>query len=395
LNEDKSTRYHRLRRRADIASTAAAAIALLWLLLSGYGSYLREVASFASEQTAGYEEITTSFAYGLIVVVLLQCVDLPFAFYQGFVLEHRYGLSNQTLGAWMRDQLKAAGIATGLGAIGATAIYASLRATPDWWWLVAAAAFALATVAITQLAPVVLLPLFYTVKPLERPALSDRVLALAARAHTPVLGVYEWMLSAHTKKANAALAGLGRTRRVLLSDTLLASYSDDEIEVVLAHELAHHVHHDLWRGIAVQTGLLVAAFLLAHIALRGLTDVLLLRGADDPAGLPLIALVAGACAWLSLPLANAVSRAAERRADRYALNLTRQPEAFVSAMKRLGQQNMAEEHPSRLVQWFFYSHPPIRARLDAARVWAATGRAGTRTVDAEVARSSQPYARLD
>jgi STE24 endopeptidase len=382
LNEDKSSRYHRLRRRAEVCGTAAAGLLLLWLLLSGYGSYLREVASFTSEKMAGYEEVGTTFSYGVILFVLLQLTDAPFAFYQGYVLEHRYGLSNQRPRVWLLDQLKATGVGLVLAALATSVIYAALRAAPDWWWAVSAAVFALAVIVLAQLAPVVLLPLFYTVKPLDRPVLTEKLVALAKRARAPVMGVYEWALSAHTKKANAALAGLGRTRRVLLSDTLLASYTDDEIEVVLAHELAHHVHHDLWRGIAVQTGLLFVAFYVAHLALDRFADALVLRGADDPAGLPLIVLVGGACAWVFMPLANAVSRAAERRADREALALTGHPEAFVSAMKRLGQQNLAEEHPSRLVQWLFYSHPPIRERIEAARRWRASGPQVTAARDA-------------
>ena len=181
--------------------------------------------------------------------------------------------------------------------------------------------------------------------------------------------MYEWALSAHTKKANAALAGLGRTRRILLADTLLADYSDDEIEVILAHELSHHVNHDLWRGVALQTMLLFASFYLAHLALIELGDRLALRGLDDPAGMPLLLLVAGASSLLFMPLANALSRAHERRADRFALDMTHRSSAFISAMKRLSQQNLAEERPSRLVQWLFYSHPPIHERIEAARRW--------------------------
>ena len=120
-------------------------------------------------------------------------------------------------------------------------------------------------VVLAQLAPVLLLPLFYRFKPLDRPALVERLLALAARAKTRIRGVFEWTLSAHTKKANAALTGMGHTRRILLSDTLLADYSDDEIEVVLAHELSHHVHHDLWRAVAVQAALLVRRLLSSRI----------------------------------------------------------------------------------------------------------------------------------
>jgi STE24 endopeptidase len=199
----------------------------------------------------------------------------------------------------------------------------------------------------------------------------DRLMALADRARTPVVGVYEWALSAHTKKANAALTGVGRTRRILVADTLLADYSEDEIEVVLAHELSHHVHHDLWRGMALQAVLLLVGFLVAHLALTGLADAARLRGIDDPAGLPILLLAAGATSLLFAPLVNALSRSHERRADRYALDATRRPDAFISAMKRLSQQNLAEDDPSPLVQWLFYSHPPIRQRIAAARAWAS------------------------
>jgi STE24 endopeptidase len=166
---------------------------------------------------------------------------------------------------------------------------------------------------------------------------------------------------------------MGRTRRILLSDTLLADYSEDEIEVILAHELAHHVHRDLWRGIAVQTAALAAGFFIASVLLGALAESLGLRGLSDPAGLPLLLLIGGVWSFAILPVANAVSRAQERAADRYALQATRNVDAFVTAMKRLSQQNLAEEHPSPIVRWLFYSHPPIRERIDAARAFGREG----------------------
>jgi STE24 endopeptidase len=369
VNEDKATRYHRLKRRADVLGTLAAGALLLTLLVTGGGLYLREVASFFGMNVLFFEDAATVVAFALIVTILLHLVELPFAYYQGFALEHRYGLSTETFGQWLRDQTKGLLLAIVFGAAGASIVYWAIRTSPEWWWAIAAAIFAAVMVGLVQLAPVVLLPLFYTFKPLERPALVDRLTRLAARASTHIAGVYEWALSAHTRKANAALAGMGRTRRILLSDTLLADYSDDEIEVVLAHELSHHVHHDLWRGVALQTLLLFVGFFIAAGALSAFADALQLRGLDDPAGLLLLMLVAGACSFLFLPLANAMSRAHERRADRFALDTTRDPAAFISAMKRLSQQNLAEENPSAWVQWLFYSHPPIRERIDAARRW--------------------------
>jgi glycerophosphoryl diester phosphodiesterase/Zn-dependent protease with chaperone function len=368
VNEDKATRYHRLRRRAEVLGTLAAGVVLLGLILTNGALNLRERASMMAG-VAGFEEAITVISFAIGLSLLLHIVELPFAYYQGYVLEHRYGLSNQTLSHWLNDQMKAGVLALVFAAIGASIVYAALRSSPQWWWLISAVTFALAMIVLAQLAPVLLLPMFYRFKPLDRPALVARLLSLAARANTQIRGVFEWTLSAHTKKANAALTGIGGTRRILLSDTLLADYSDDEIEVVLAHELSHHVHHDLWRSVATQTALLVAGFYAAHVALTRLADRLQLRGLDDPAGLPLLLLVGGVCSFLFLPVANALSRRHERRADRFALDMTHQPEAFISAMKRLSQQNMAEEHPSRLVQWLFYSHPPIRQRIEAARRW--------------------------
>lgn len=370
MNEDKASRYHRLKRRAELASTAAAAGVLGALLLSGGALKLRELAAgLAIAIGPGVEEAATVAVFAILLLIVLHLIELPFAFYQGFVLEHRYGLSNETPGRWLADQAKGGALTLVLGVGGASAVYWAIRMTPDWWWALAAGLFAIVMTGLVPLAPVLLLPLFYSFKPLDRPALVARLTRLADRAQTHINGVYEWALSAHTKKANAALAGMGRTRRILLSDTLLADYSDDEIEVVLAHELSHHVHHDLWRGVALQTGLLFAGFLVAHLALQQWADTLALRGVDDPAGLPLLMLAGGLCSLLFVPVANAVSRAHERRADRYALNATGQPAAFISAMRRLSQQNLAEEDPSPAVQWLFYSHPPIRERIDAARAW--------------------------
>jgi STE24 endopeptidase len=371
-NEDKATRYHRLKRRAEILSTAAAGVLLLILLLTGATLTIREFSAMIGMAIgAGYEEASTVVVFTIALSTLLFGVELPFTFYQGFLLEHRYGLSNETRGQWWRDQGKGFAVSMVFGAAGASIVYWAIRNAPDWWWAISAAILTLVMVGLVQLAPVLLLPLFYTFKPLDRPALVERLMHLSHRARTRIAGVYEWVLSAHTKKANAALAGVGRTRRILLSDTLLNDYSDDEIEVVLAHELSHHVHHDLWRGMALQTLLLFVGFYVAGWALPAFASPFELRGLDDPAGLPVLLLAGGACAFVFTPFAHAMSRAHERRADQYALDTTRQPDAFISAMKRLSHQNLAEESPSQLVQWLFYSHPPIRERIELARRWRA------------------------
>src|SRR6185503_256278 len=228
-------------------------------------------------------------------------------------------------------------------------------------------------VGLANLAPVVLLPLFFTFKPLHSESLRARLESLASRAGTRIVGVYEWALGTRTRKANAALAGLGHTRRILVSDTMLEQYSDDEIEVVLAHELGHHVHHDIWRALALESALILLGFFVADVTLRTMGAQLGLQALTDPAGVPLLVAAAGAVSLILMPLGLALSRRHERRADRFALDLTSNPSAFVTAMRRLGEQNLAEDRPSRLVEWLFYSHPPLEERLAAAQAWTPQG----------------------
>jgi STE24 endopeptidase len=357
VNEDKAARYHRLQRQVSIISLIWSVLLLGGLILTGWTATLRDA---VGARVVGYV---------VLLSLLNEIVAFPLALYAGFLLERRYGLSNETFGGWIVDRAKSFAIGLVVGGGAAELIYWLMRLSPDRWWLTAGLVSTLMIVGLTNVAPVLLLPLFYRVKPLGRDSLRARLLALADRADARVLGAYEWGLGDKTKKANAALTGLGGTRRILVSDTMLAEYSDDEIEVVLAHEIAHHVHGDIWKGLLFQSALMLAGFYLASLVLRAMADRAGLRGADDVAGLPLLLLAAGAVSLIMVPAAHAMSRAFERSADRFALDLTRNPGAFITAMRRLGSQNLAEEHPSRLVQWLFYSHPPVRDRIAAAQAF--------------------------
>jgi STE24 endopeptidase len=316
-----------------------------------------------------------------VVLVYLACVGaiheigaLPFAFYRSFLLEHRYGLSTERFGHWARDHAKGAGVGGLLSCAGFSVLYAAIRLGPDGWWVVATAGFGLVAVALTGLAPVLLLPLFFTFRPLARPELSARLMDLSRRAGVAVTDVCEWQISDRTKKANAALAGIGRTRRILLSDTLLAGHADGEVEVIVAHELGHQVHHDVWKGIAIQVFVAGLGFFAASRALRMLASRLGLEGPADVAGLPVLVLCVGVAVLALLPVTTAASRAMERAADRFAIELTGDAPAFVAAVERLGAQNLADERPSRLARWLFCTHPPVTERVEAARAWQNGGR---------------------
>jgi STE24 endopeptidase len=369
LNETKSVRYHRLKRRSAVASVAITAALLAGLLMTGLSSVIADAARhLANAPDSRYSPLAVSI-YVTILVVLQETLTFPLSIYQGFLLERRYGLSLEPFVGWLGDHAKAVGLGLVLSVAAAEAVYLSLWLSPAWWWLLSAAVFVLATAGLATIAPVVLLPIFYRFTPLERDSLRSRLVSLSARAGVPVLGVYEWALGEKSRRANAALVGTGGTRRIIISDTLLAEYSDDEIEVILAHEIGHHVHHDILIGFVAESILLLFAFCAAAIALRAWGPRVGLVSEADIAGLPLLLLVGGAVSMLATPLVHALSRWNERRADRYALTLTGQAAAFISAMRRLGNQNLAEEQPSRIALWLFHSHPPIEQRIEAARTF--------------------------
>jgi STE24 endopeptidase len=370
VNEDRSARYHKLGRRAAVGSTAWSAGLLLCLAATPASSWLRSLSEgLAAPVTARLQPAVVVVAYVLLLGVIHEVGALPLSFYRSLLLERRYGLSTESFRHWVADQAKGAVLGAALSLGGFSLLYAAMHQWPTWWWAAAAAGFGFVAIGLARLAPVLLLPIFFTFRPLGRPDLRERLLQLSRRAGVAVTDACEWQISDRTRKANAALAGLGRTRRILVSDTLLAGHTDDEVEVILAHELAHHVHHDLWRGLVLQTTVAAVGFFVASRVLPVLAPRLGWSGAADAAGIPVLLLAAGLPSLALLPAANALSRGMEQAADRFALDLTGNAAAFVAAMQRLADVNLSEEHPSRLARWVFYTHPPVAERIEAARRW--------------------------
>ena len=372
MNEDRSARYHRLGRRAAIASMAWSAGLLLTLAVPLLSVRLRGLAEAAAgPMPACLRPTATVLAFVALLGAAHQVGALPIDFFHSFVLEHRYGLSTERFRHWVVDRLKAAALGVLVTFASAACLYLAIRQWPDWWWAVVTAGYAVVIVVLTGLAPVVLLPIFFTFRPLERPELRERLIALSRRAGVAVSDACEWRVSDRTRKANAALIGLGRTRRIIVSDTLLSRYSDDEVEGILAHELGHLVRRDIWRGMALRTLVTALGLLAASRVLAALASPLGWRGVDDVAGLPVLLLALGAVSTALRPLSNAFSRRMERAADRFAIELTGNAGAFASAIERLGTQNLTEERPTRLARWFFYTHPPVAERVAAARAHRA------------------------
>jgi len=359
--QHQAREYARIRRRLLLADLGlGAAFALLWLL-SGASAWLRDQILGLTQQP-----LLVVALYAAIFGAIYGLLDAPLSYYSGFVLPHHYGLSTQTLRAWLWDQLKESAIGGVLGLILLEVVYALLRYSPAWWWLWTALVLLLFTLVLSNLAPILIFPLFYKFTPLEDQELVTRLTRLAENAGTRVRGVYRFDMSSKTVQANAALTGLGNTRRIILGDTLLDNFTHDEIEAVLAHELGHHVHGDMGRGILVQTVLTLGGLWLASLALQWGVGVFGFEGIADVAAMPWLALVLGMFGLITMPLGNAYSRWRERLADRYALDATHKPGAFASAMTRLANQNLAEADPERWVEVLLYSHPAISRRVAMA-----------------------------
>jgi len=362
----EARRYNRIRRRLGIADFVLGFAMLVVLLVTGWTRDLRDISYVGAWQIYS---LAVFFYIGILLVIgkALGCgLDL-----YGFYLEHRFHLSNQKLGSWLWDQVKGFLVGLVFAGIVVEIIYYVLRMWPRQWWLIAWGAFIVLFVALAQIAPVVLFPIFYKFQPLQREELKQRLVHLSERAGTRIRGVYEWKLSEKSKKANAALTGLGKTRRIILADTLLTNYSDDEIEAVLAHELGHHVRRHILKGILLEVAVTFVGFWAANEVLRwAVFDRHMFESLADFANLPLLALVSTVLSLVLMPVLNAYSRQKEREADQYCFESISSVQPFISSMNKLADQNLAERSPSRLVEVLFHSHPAISKRIEAAREYS-------------------------
>ncbi len=296
-------------------------------------------------------------------------LSFPLSLYGGYTLEHRYGLSRQTFIRWLLRYFKRNGLALAFGLVLVVGLYWIIWLSGPWWWLAAAAGFFAVSVLIGQLTPIVIIPLFYKVERLDHPELNARMQRLSAGTGISIEGVYRLGLSEETAKANAMLAGLGRTRRVLMGDTLLDSFSPDEIEVIFAHEIGHHVYKHIRKMIAAGLVYSLAGFWLCNVVVMAWAQQHygpLTAHELPPSTLPLLMLVLTLMSLVLEPVQNAISRRYERQCDRYALNRTGLRDAYRSAFHKLARLNKDDPDPHPVEVFLFHSHPPIRERLALA-----------------------------
>jgi len=363
---DRAKQYARSKLTFGILKLALAFVLLVGFLLSGASSELYALFQRTTDnyhlQLSGYLAVL-SIGYYLLF--------LPLDFHTDIILERRYGLSNQTTAAWLGRSTKAWLLSTILGIGVLNGLYAVIRTLPDWWWLVAAAGWFVLLVLLARITPAVIVPLFYKLVPLPDRELTDRLLALAGRCSVRVQRVFEIKLSKETNKANAAVVGLGRERRILIGDTLLTLCTPDEIEAVFAHELGHVALHHGWKLLAGSAASFVLGFYLLYLVLGPTAQAL---GFPDPAAIasvPLLVLWLAVFGLISKPLQTAFSRRLEKQADLFIVGKVADPQTLVSALTKLAGRNLSDPHPNRLVEILFYTHPPIAKRIDYLRKAAA------------------------
>ncbi len=370
--QQKAKEYARIRRRLSFVSMGIGVIGVFILLFTNLGIWLGDQLQALSWQPiAGWFPVQI-LVYFLILILAYEIITAPIAYYSGFVLPHRYGLSTMSLKSWLGDLFKGLALGLVLEVLAIEFVYLLLALQPQTWWLWVALAMLFFSVVMANLAPVLIFPIFYKFTPLPEGDLTKRLLALAERAHTRVRGVFTMQLSKKTTAANAALMGLGNTRRIVVGDTMLDRYTPDEIEVVLAHELGHHVHHDIWKLIISQSILMLGGLYLVNVVLHWAVDTQhIYNGLANPATLPLLLALMGAFGLIVMPIGNGLSRTVEYQADEYALQVTQMVEPFKSAMTRLANQNLSDVEPSPIIEFLFHDHPSINKRLKHADEFVA------------------------
>jgi STE24 endopeptidase len=361
--QQKAREYSRLLRRGSFIELGIGLILLLALLFTPASVALASLLVFPFPVSAIFYLLILVAGYGVIMA--------PLSYYCGYILPHRYGLSKQDLASWLRDKVKAAGLQLLLGLGLVIIVYWLIGHLSALWWLAAAGIMFLVSLILTWLTPTFLIPLFFKLKPLEEGELKEKLVNLARRAGVDISECLTMDLSSKATTANAMLSGWGKSRRIIFSDTLLRGYSWDEIEVTLAHELGHRLHHDIPKLIGIQTVTFLLAFYLANLALRAGVILFSLQGISDIASLPWLILVLAVLILVLQPALNWYNRRVEIVADETALTLSNNPQAFIGLMTKLTDQNLTEAEPSRWAKLLFYDHPTYNERIKLAHNYIA------------------------
>ncbi len=364
MNDAK--KYNRIKLQLGVIEELLSFFLLLIILSFGISnSVYKYVETFSPNQ---YIQL---ILFVIIIGVIVSLITSPLSFYSSYVLEHKYNLSNQTLSGWIVDELKELAVGSAIGLPLLILFYWTLQFSPDYWWLIFAALMFFVSVILAQVFPIIIMPIFYKVIPIDNDSLKERITRLAEKVGLRVENVYTFDMSKNTKKANAAFTGLGKTKRIILGDTLINNFSVDEIETVIAHELGHYKNKHILKNLIIST---LSSFLFFYLI--NILDKLSLgwfgfSSITDIPSLPLIAVWGMFIGFFTTPITNAISRKFEFEADKYAVLSTKKPDVFIKTLYKLNEQNLGDDMPNKFVEIYFYSHPSIKRRAERIRMISA------------------------
>jgi STE24 endopeptidase len=359
-SQKKAKQYEKEKRFLGLASLAASLVFLLLFYFSGASSYLANL-------ELGSSFIWTFLVYVAALSLSIAIFGFPLAFYSGFVHEHKWNFSNQRMKSWMWEQIKSFLVGLTIFILLLGLLLWIMAAAPDRWWLFAASAMALVSVIFAALFPVIIAPIFNKYTPIDNKELTKALEKVLSREGLKSSGFFQEDMSRQTKKENAFLAGLGRTRRVVLGDNLLLHMTVPQIESIIAHEVGHYRYRHLGKNILIGTTQQVVVFLILHVSLKALFPEFLTSSRWNLALVPIVAILLGVVSGILFgPLNNALSRSFEKQADQYALESIDDKRSFMTALAGLADRNLSNAYPEWWVKYLYYSHPPIGERLEMA-----------------------------
>jgi STE24 endopeptidase len=364
INMD-SKKYNNTKLAIGIGKAIFSFILLFLFIAFGYSVKLEAfIQSFISNS------YLTFLVFVLVIGIISSLIFMPINIYSGFYLEHKYKLSNQTFFKYFLENLKSMLVGLVIGIPILLLFFFVINQFGDFWWLIFASAMFFISVLLSQIFPILILPIFYKILPLNDEELKNRITKLARDAGIKVENVFSFDMSKNTKKANAAFTGLGKTKRIILGDTLLSNYSKDEIETVIAHELGHYKHKHIVKNILFGTVSSFLTFFIISILYKNSLSWFGLENITQIAAMPLLSIWAMIIGLIQTPIGNLLSRKYEFEADRYAVETTQKPESFINTLNKLTDQNLGDREPHPFVEWFFYSHPSIKNRINSIQKFA-------------------------
>lgn len=354
--------YSRINQIITVTETIIFFCILLILLLTGLS---REI------EIISYKIINNNYFALLIflgIVGLMESIiNFPLNFYSGYILEHKYDLSNQTLLKYFTEKAKSFAVGVFIGLPVILIFYYILLNYENYWWIILGIFMFFFSVIIGRIAPILIFPLFYKFKPIESEPIKNRILDLCRKTKVDIKGIYVFDMSKNTKKANAAFTGLGKSKRIILGDTLIEKFSEEEIESVFAHEVGHYKRKHIFKLMFISTILTFVGLYITSVLYEASLSFFGFSYVYEISALPLMAIFLSLYGLITSPISNIFSRKYEWEADKFALDNTENKNAFISAMEKLAEQNLADKEPNKIIEFLFHSHPSLQKRIEYAR----------------------------